>query len=396
MRSDWKPDYIRTKVCFHKDSLRRIGIVVRILTGQFSVRCVVPENVALSIAERRALRIILRVIQRLLPSFERRLSASEPQSGIRLVKDVLKVGPDSGHETVLRICFTCNQRCGFCFVDLSGKTASLDEIERSLDFMDPRARSAEVLTISGGEPTTHPRLLEIVELSRRRGFRKIKLQTNAVHLSRRDRVEKLGTMMFFVSFHSHRPELYDQLTRSRGQFRSAVSGIRNILEAGGNQLTINIVVNSLNYAELPGHIDFIDQLRHPHPIAIFFSMLSEVGLVRTPDLGVDLGQMAPALNESLERCRKYGIRVEPFSGNCAIPLCQLRVPGAYRGRAEYPQDDVRYQDDFIGCDKRGRAKRLSCKSCLHDQYCRGVCVSYAQRFGLDTLRPIRPTRTAPS
>lgn len=318
--------------------------------------------------------------------------------GPRLTSDVLAasesdardkdLGGRAGREHVLRVSFACNQSCGFCFVDLSKHMVPMEEVERRLEGISRQARSRDELLISGGEPAAHPRLPEIIALARRMGFRDITLQTNAVYLSRRSLVERLGALTVFASFHAHVPSLYDRLTGSRRQFPLAVRGLRNVLEVGGNALVLNVIINRLNYAVLPEYVEFIDSLRKPHAIAIFFSMLNEVGLVRTPHLGVDLREVRPWLQRALRRCRDRGIRIASLSGNCSIPLCQTEEPSRHISSSEYSQDDVRYQDAFAGGDTAGRAKASDCRTCRYDRRCRGVPVVYAQRFGLQALRPI--------
>ena len=326
------------------------------------------------------------------------LKSSERVNSIRLTTDVLKVseaestrddGP--GHEATLRISFACNQNCGFCFVDLSKTIVPLREIESSLDLMSPHARAAEYLVISGGEPTTHPDLPKILRLCRKKGFARILIQTNGVLLSKQNAAEKLGTLTYLISFHSHRPDIYDQLTRSKRQFKPAVQGIRNILKIDANTVILNIIINNLNYTDLPDHIDFIAGLREGRPISVFFSMLNDVGLVKTPQLAVDLRMARPFINEALKRCRKKGVNVMSFTGNCAPPVCQTDKPASYRSRSKYSQGDVQYLDDFTGADGGGRAKSLSCRNCSCDQYCRGVPVDYAKRFGVSMLRPVART-----
>ncbi|MFI5348108.1 MAG: radical SAM protein [Elusimicrobiota bacterium] len=293
-----------------------------------------------------------------------------------------------GREAVLRVSFACNQNCGFCYIKRSKKVVPLEEIERRLAPSTPNQFAETNLTISGGDPATHPRLADIVASARKKGFRHISLQTNAVGFSAPGLVRKLGPLMYFVSFHSHIPAIYDRLTGSKGQFPLALRGIGNILELADNVLIFNIVVTNLNYAGLPGHVEFVAGLSRPRKTRIFFLMLNDIGLLKAPELAVDLRFVAPSLDKALRRCRERGLEVEPFVGNGAIPLCQTNDPSRYAGVNAHAQDGVRYGDEIDGDDARGRAKRTSCKTCRYDGKCRGVSVAYARRFGLEPLKPI--------
>ncbi|MFI5348110.1 MAG: radical SAM protein [Elusimicrobiota bacterium] len=347
--------------------------------------------------ERKILDLVRLAIVKALKTFEND-GSPEPGRGIELTSDISQMKECEGRpgknrsrpgrEAMLRISFACNQNCRFCFVDLSKKIVPLEVVERRLAALARNGSAGAQLTISGGDPTTHPRLAEIIASARGMHFERIVLQTNGVYLSKPGLVRALGPLAYFVSLHSHVPAIYDRLTRSWRQFPLALRGIKNILAFAGNVLIVNVVITSLNCADLPGYVDFVAGLGRPPKARIFFSMLNEVGLLKAPELGVDLKVAAHFLNKALSRCRTRGLQVEHFVGNCSIPLCQVDDPAPYASNTAYSRVDVRYQDDFTGCETQGRAKRTGCGTCLYDEKCRGVSVVYAQRFGLDALRPV--------
>lgn len=79
----------------------------------------------------------------------------------------------------------CNMRCPICFTDarVQAEDVGLDEIKVRLDNLLEVAGPIP-LQISGGEPTLHPRLPDIVGYARRRGFINIELITNGIVISR--------------------------------------------------------------------------------------------------------------------------------------------------------------------------------------------------------------------
>ena len=193
------------------------------------------------------------------------------------------------------------------------------------------------MTLSGGEPAADPRLLEIVDAARKRGFRRFVLQTNAVFLARRGLLPNLvrcGVKTYMVSFHSHRPELYDRITGSRGQMRLAVEGLSRLLAARSCRVTVNVVVNRFNYLDLPGLMGFLGTLARgkSRRLEVCFSMINEAGHEKAPEFAVDLELAAPSLREALRRCREEGLRVERFAGGSAFPVCLTREPRQVDGR----------------------------------------------------------------
>lgn len=88
---------------------------------------------------------------------------------------------------IVEITEACNLRCPVCFSDSSPERAvhrSLDEIEFMLDALVASEGEPDVVQISGGEPTEHPRLLEVLRLARQKPIRHLMLNTNGVRLAR--------------------------------------------------------------------------------------------------------------------------------------------------------------------------------------------------------------------
>lgn len=293
-----------------------------------------------------------------------------------------------GRDLLLRTTFACNQRCAFCFVDLTGKGADLAEIERALDAQAARSGPRGELTISGGEPASDPRLPAIVAAARARGFRRFVLQTNGVHLARPGLLEelsRLGVKTYLVSLHSHEAAAYDRITGSRGQLPRAVAGLSRLLRARGCGVTVNVVVNAHNYRDLPGLVEFVAKLGRP---SLYFSMINELGHQKVPDWTVSLEEAAPFLRAAVARCRAEGLSVSRSGGESSFPPCVLERPALHASPRALPQDRVRYAEDFSGDGGlAGRAKLASCRSCRYDLRCAGVPAPYARLHGLAALRP---------
>lgn len=92
----------------------------------------------------------------------------------------------------------CNLRCPVCFADSSPQrqaSRSLAEIEAMLDLLVQSEGAPDVLQVSGGEPTIHPRILEVLRLAKRKPIRHLMLNTNGVRLAReKDFVKRLAEL----------------------------------------------------------------------------------------------------------------------------------------------------------------------------------------------------------
>lgn len=100
--------------------------------------------------------------------------------------------PDHEQHTcigLLEITQRCNLGCPICFAVAEGATAhspdlSLASAAAMLDaYQAAEGGAADVLQISGGEPTLHPQLLDIIRLARAKGIRYVMLNTNGLRLA---------------------------------------------------------------------------------------------------------------------------------------------------------------------------------------------------------------------
>jgi uncharacterized radical SAM superfamily Fe-S cluster-containing enzyme len=100
---------------------------------------------------------------------------------------------------LIEITDACNLECPVCFANSSPHRAdfrSLEEVESMLDAVVASEGEPDVIQISGGEPTIHPELIEILRLARRKPIRHLMINTNGVRLANDDNlVEQLATFM---------------------------------------------------------------------------------------------------------------------------------------------------------------------------------------------------------
>ncbi|HVG97887.1 MAG TPA: radical SAM protein [Chloroflexota bacterium] len=87
---------------------------------------------------------------------------------------------------LVEIADACNLRCPVCYAGSGPGRAfrPLDEIERMLDAVVRNELEPDVVQISGGEPTIHPRFFEVLDLARRRPIKHLMVNTNGVRIAR--------------------------------------------------------------------------------------------------------------------------------------------------------------------------------------------------------------------
>lgn len=157
----------------------------------------------------------------------------------------------------------CNLTCPVCFADSSvHRTAHrpLAEIERMMDALVASEGEPDLLQLSGGEPTIHPQIFEIIEAAKRRPIRHIMLNTNGIRIAQEpDFARRLASFKpgfeVYLQFDSLRASAHKalrgaDLTRIRKEALAA-------LEREAISTTLVVVVKKgVNDDELGDIIDF--------------------------------------------------------------------------------------------------------------------------------------------
>src|SRR5262249_5342760 len=87
---------------------------------------------------------------------------------------------------IVEINEACNLACPVCFADSSPRRdshKSLAEVEFMLDALVKSEGEPDLVQISGGEPTIHPQILEILDAARRRPIKHVMLNTNGIRIA---------------------------------------------------------------------------------------------------------------------------------------------------------------------------------------------------------------------
>ncbi len=149
---------------------------------------------------------------------------------------------------LLEVNETCNLTCPVCFADSAPHrpgNRSLAEIESMLDALVESEGEPDLLQISGGEPTLHPGILDILRLAKERPIRHLMLNTNGVRLANDPGfVEQLAALgpgfEIYLQFDSLRREALENIRGAdlRGVRARALAN----LEAAGLSTTLVVVV----------------------------------------------------------------------------------------------------------------------------------------------------------
>jgi len=86
---------------------------------------------------------------------------------------------------LIEITNNCDLKCPLCYAHSGqGEPLPLKKIDEMLDFfLDSEFGNGEILQISGGEPTTHPQIIDIIKLARAKSIKYVMLNTNGLRLA---------------------------------------------------------------------------------------------------------------------------------------------------------------------------------------------------------------------
>ncbi|HOO57506.1 MAG TPA: radical SAM protein [bacterium] len=145
----------------------------------------------------------------------------------------------------VRITNTCNNRCLFCLDrdTLDGSIRSYEDVESDLKL--GLERGAKRAIISGGEPTIHPRFIDIIACATEMGYNWVQTITNGRMFYYGDFLKKAvaaGLREVTFSLHGHTPELFEKMTGVADGFKQALTGLRNALSTKGLVVSVDIVV----------------------------------------------------------------------------------------------------------------------------------------------------------
>lgn len=283
-------------------------------------------------------------------------------------------------EDIIRINFHCNQSCRFCFVSTHLPEAGDDPIRRAI--LSAAARGVKI-TLSGGEPTLNPRLVEYVRLAKAHSKMPVLLQTNAIRLDDPALAQALsdaGLDEAFISLHGTTAEISDAVTSAPGTFVRTVAGIDNLYKIGTVRIVLNFVICKTNASNLPEYVRFV-AARWPRVfLNVSFVAPSTDVVPREEEFIPRYSEVLPFIEEGLREASRLGIEMGGFESMCGIPLCL--VPASIDGY-------FRLADIPPGFDRGEFVKVPACRECALEASCYGLRRGYMDLHGAGELRAVK-------
>jgi len=222
---------------------------------------------------------------------------------------------------VIEITNACNLRCPTCFASSEGHDfLDLETVDYMLDHFIKYEGDPEVVQFSGGEPTIHPKIFDMIKLAKDKGIKHVMINTNGVRISKEEEfAKKLAELNadIYLQFDGFKKETYEKI---RGEDLREVkqNAINNLEKYGVNTILVATIQRDVNEDEIGSIVDFA--LSRPKVRGVVFQPTFYSG--RHPDFDPLNVVTLPEVVKNISEQSKHGLKEDDFIPiPCCFPTC---------------------------------------------------------------------------
>jgi len=297
----------------------------------------------------------------------------------------------------LHLSYHCPERCVFCSEEHRMKAYNAFPVTwgRVATVLRTHAkRGVKAVHFTGGEPTIHPRFIEVLQLARKLGMR-TSVGTIGTMLAREDFARRALPWLDEALFSVHGPtaEVHDAMAGRPGSFDTVTRAMRTLRALKPDfSLFANSVITARNLEHLPQTVRLLGELGAR--LIVVSNLTAEGG-------GMDHYEgLAPRLADLA--------RILPTVPACApdavlrffgVPMCLLGEQWTCSNDLHWdPRVTVEWQSApgkvaytgiYSWAPNRKRAYAPQCASCRRRDVCMGVNDAYLLSWETDELRPFQ-------
>ncbi|MFA5147691.1 MAG: radical SAM protein [Candidatus Omnitrophota bacterium] len=332
--------------------------------------------------------------------------------------------------------FHCNAKCTFCYYGERVSSPNFAKESIRGDILFALRNGIREIDFSGGEPTTHPDLAELISFAKAKGAGRACIITNGIIASDKKYLRSLvdaGLDEALFSLQGHDAASHDSFVGVSGSFSKIRQAMENAM-GSGLRVRINSVIHRHNYRNA---LDIAKVASQFSPVQFNFISINDwQNAARIfGDFTLLYSDLAPYIMESCDYLKDHtdniNIRYAPF---CLFPGYEKYICGHsevrfdpfewdpyVRSRLEkhyfpfawmfmvaagalfwpkYGKAYVGSRKEFLGeCIVRaikeyGYAKSPACGKCRYYYICDAVERKYAKRFGFGELKAVEGARIA--
>ena len=343
-------------------------------------------------------------------------ASTQPTQGARVESTAAPAIGQSREVLYLNLTYRCNSRCLFCAADVKYKEKPQDIPLASLARLVGKKRYLRI-GLSGGEPTLHPNILEIVRLCRAQADQ-VSVLTHGRRLRDRGFTEKLlaaGANLLVIPLYGVKASQHDYVSQVKGSFRQTLQGLENLQDlAPAYRARVELKLLLTKYtAALNRSIYHLVRERFSQAvqqIRVCPLIYSQSTLDFRADFSSSFDEVKQDffnLVEEITADGLFALRINEFPP-CFFPSEELRAlahPHA-AGRSgavlysyvdEQSADKISMNDNAQDFRSGALGNQLvqSCHRCRYQNYCSRrpspyFAAAYLEQFGENEFRPILP------
>jgi uncharacterized radical SAM superfamily Fe-S cluster-containing enzyme len=246
---------------------------------------------------------------------------------------------------IIEITGQCNLNCNICFADASiGEHVPLDEITRMIDAYVSYETEPELLQLSGGEPTLHPDLIEIVNYAKHLGVQDVAVSTNGLQLLETGFAEELAKTdpVIYLQFDTFDPNV-SRMIRGRNLVEEKKRVVDICNDLGMTTVLVPTLISDVNTNEIGALIQYA--LAQKKVFGVNFQPISLTGRVNLPDI---TSPTIPQVLQEIETQTDGVFEVSDFRPiPCPHPHCTAISYVLVDDEAATPLTDIVNVDEYI-------------------------------------------------
>jgi 7,8-dihydro-6-hydroxymethylpterin dimethyltransferase len=243
---------------------------------------------------------------------------------------------------IIEVNTSCNLDCPICFADSGtghqghGFTLSLERVESMLDAFVRAEGEPESVQISGGEPSIHPQVLDILAAAKDRGIKLVMLNTNGIRLARDPRfapaLAEIGVHVY-LQFDG-----FDDATqvaiRGRSLTEEKLRALERCADAGVSVSLAAAVERGMNEHEVGPIVRF--GVEHPAVTGAFFQPVTHTGRFRADSNPLDKLTNPDVIAAICEQLPEWFRDDDFVPVPCCSPTCRSATFALYDGEDLVP------------------------------------------------------------
>ena len=248
---------------------------------------------------------------------------------------------------IIEVTENCNMRCPTCFANSSvGKSLSLSQVEYMLDSFVKHEGNPEVVQFSGGEPSIHPQIIEMIQAAKARNIKLVMLNSNGIRIANDEEfVRKLASLGVYVylQFDGFKKSTYENI---RGEDVREIKerALANLEKYGVDTVLACTVQRGVNEDECGSVVDLA--IERPFVRGAVFQPTFYAG--RAPKFDPMDRVTLPDVTKAIAAQSKLGFEASDFFPiPCCYPNCSAATYVYYEDGVATPLTRIVDHEDYM-------------------------------------------------